>query len=294
VVAGRADYLVSGLPPERLSALEAHHASQLHSEPFPMLRHVALNTRIPPFNSVDARRALNLAVDRTEVARILGGPLRARPACQVLPPGFPGHRPTCPYTLAPNATGSWTAPNVDAARALVGRSGTLATPIVVWTDTRPQIVSVGRYLVRLLGTLAYRARLATVPFDPSYHHMADSRNRVQIAMAAWVADVPASANFFTPLLSCGSFRAASARNTNLSGFCDRRVDALIRRASALEPTDPAAAGRLWPTVDRRVTAQAPWVPLISVRRVSVVSKRLRNYAFHPVLGGFMISQARVR
>jgi peptide/nickel transport system substrate-binding protein len=131
VLAGRADFLVGGGEWAPLAALETHHASQLHSEPAPALRFAFLNTRIAPFESVDARRALNLAVDRAEVARLLGGPLRARPTCQVLPPGFPGYRATCPYTLRPNASGSWAAPDLDAARALVRRSETLATPVVV-------------------------------------------------------------------------------------------------------------------------------------------------------------------
>jgi ABC-type transport system substrate-binding protein len=82
-------------------------------------------------------------------------------------------------------------------------------------------------------------------------------------------------------------------HARVSGFCDPRLDALIRRASTLEASDPAAAWHLWSAIDRRVTAQSPWIPLISVRWLDVVSKRLRNYAFHPVLGGFMISQARV-
>ena len=102
----------------------------------------------------------------------------------------------------------------------------------------------------------------------------------------------APANFFTVLLGCSGFRAASPENSNLSAFCDPRLDALMRRASNLEPTDPAAAWRLWAAIDRRVTAQAPWIPLITVRWVDVVSKRLRNYTFHPVFG-FMISQARL-
>jgi ABC-type transport system substrate-binding protein/DNA-binding SARP family transcriptional activator/DNA-binding beta-propeller fold protein YncE len=294
VVAGRADYFVTGAPLRGLLGLETHHASQLHSEPVPWIRYVFLNTRVPPFDSLDTRRALNLAVDRAHIARLLGGPLRARPSCQVLPPGFPGYRPTCQYTLQPNASGSWTAPNLDAARAFVRRSGTLATPIVVWADSRPEIRAVGRYLVGLLRTLGYRARLETLRGVTRYYqYVADSRNRVQLGTSLWIPDVPAAPAAFFNLLSCSSFRASSRENNNLSGFCDPRVDALMRRAASLEATDPAAAWQLWATVDRRVTAQAPWIPLINVRWVTVISERLRNYVPHPVLGDFLISQARV-
>ena len=46
---------------------------QSANEPFPKLVYAFLNTRVPPFGSVDVRRALNLAVDRRVIARLAGG-----------------------------------------------------------------------------------------------------------------------------------------------------------------------------------------------------------------------------
>jgi peptide/nickel transport system substrate-binding protein len=106
--------------------------------------------------------------------------------------------------------------------------------------------------------------------------------------------VLATENFFAPLLTCHAFRAGSSNNGNFSGFCDRRLDALVRHAAALEATDQVTAGRLWAAADRLVVGQAPWVPLVTVRQVTLVSKRVRNSISHPVWGGFVIDQARVR
>ena len=294
VLAGRADLAVTAAEWRPLGALETHHAGQLQSEPVPWIRFAFLNTRIAPFDSLDARRALNLAVDRREIARLLGGPLRARPTCQLLPPGSPGYRPVCPYTLRPNPTGSWTAPDLELARRLVRRSATAASPVVVWADTRSRIRDVGAYLVRVLRKLGYRASLAArLDQERYYAYVADSRHRVQIGLSAWVPDVPAAQDFFR-LLSCDSFRAASSANANFSGFCDRRLDSIVRRASSVEATDQAAAGRLWSAADRRAVEQAPLVPLIAVRNVELVSERLRDYEYQPVLGGLMPSRARVK
>jgi len=200
----------------------------------------------------------------------------------------------CPYTLGPNATGSWTAPDLELARRLVRRSGTAATPVVVWADTRPRIRDVGAYLVRVLRTLGYRASLAArLDQERYYAYVADSRNRVQVGLSAWAPDVPAARDFFR-LLSCDSFRPASSASENFSGFCDRRLDSLVRRASSLEATDQAAAGRLWSAADRRTVEQAPLVPLIAIRNVDLVSERLRDYEYQPVLGGLMPSRARVK
>ena len=45
-----------------------------------------LNTRVWPFNVLAARQALNYAIDRATLIRLIGGPLMAQPTCQILPP----------------------------------------------------------------------------------------------------------------------------------------------------------------------------------------------------------------
>ena len=66
VVDGKADvvWLAEPLTPKQVSRLEIQYASQLHSDPSPNIQALFLNTRVPPFNRLDARRAINFAVDR--------------------------------------------------------------------------------------------------------------------------------------------------------------------------------------------------------------------------------------
>jgi ABC-type transport system substrate-binding protein len=84
-----------------------------------------LNTRVPPFDHSDARRAVSLAVDRQAAVAAAGGAHAARPACHILPPGSPGYRPDCPSA----------GPDLAAARRLVARSGTRGARVVLWTGT---------------------------------------------------------------------------------------------------------------------------------------------------------------
>jgi YVTN family beta-propeller protein len=138
VIRGHADAFStaqSETPPSavRMVALTTRHASQVHMNPQSATIALFLNTRLAPFDRLDVRRALNYAVDRAAAIEALGGPGVAQSTCQVLPPHFPGYRPYCPYSADPSAKGSWTAPDLAKARALVARSGTRGMRITFWS-----------------------------------------------------------------------------------------------------------------------------------------------------------------
>ena len=81
-------------------ALRAVPGAGLHLS-VPCTFFAVLDTRVPPFDDVDVRRAMNLALDRDRIVQIFGGEAAARATCQQLPPNFPGYEPYCPYTSEP-------------------------------------------------------------------------------------------------------------------------------------------------------------------------------------------------
>lgn len=97
-----------------------------------------------------ARRAVNYAVDRDRLIRLIGGPQVGQPTCQILPPGMPGYQPYCPYTLNPGPAGAWTAPQLARAEQLISASGTRGARVTVVTGafgTQIPDQTTGRYLV---------------------------------------------------------------------------------------------------------------------------------------------------
>jgi peptide/nickel transport system substrate-binding protein len=84
-----------------------------------------------------------------------------------------------------------------------------------------------------------------------------------------------------PVLSCRSFHGDPTDTLNLAGYCDPRADKLARRAQAAQLTNPATARRLWAQVDRIVTNQAPWVPILNEALAGFVSARVGNYQQSP-------------
>jgi YVTN family beta-propeller protein len=294
---GDADFGAFGaFPGELLKDLLTKYGGRLHDETAPVTFWVFLNARVPPFDDVRVRRALNFAIDRGEIVALAGGAPFAAPTCQILPPVFPGYRPYCPYTLGPNAAGTWIDPNLAQAKALVAASGTrgMRVEYVVPGCCNPLTAKTARYFVRLLRELGYRSSLRIIPdFSDYLGYVADSRHEAQIGHAGWIGEKLAPSEFLQRLFSCASFLPHDPANLNASEFCDREIDAAMNRAGAEQTTDPARANELWAEIDHALVHRAVVVPTISPRYPVFVSNRVGNYQSHP-LWGTLLDQLWVR
>jgi len=276
IEAGHADWTEDFIPPSLLPQLRTHYAAQLHAYAIPTTDFFFLNTHIRPFDDIRVRRALNLAVDRREIARLYGGPDFATPTCQVLPPGVAGYHRYCPYTRDPNTAGTWNGPDLVRARRLVAASGTRGTTITVWGWTDDPTISppVVRYTAGVLRRLGYRARIRLVPHSFFDHQGRSLFPSVQLAPYAW-GDT--SYGYFATWFACEG-------SANHGWFCDRRIDRRNHRALSLAGTDPRGATSIWTGLDRELVDRAVCVPMINEGGLWLVSARVRNYQSHPYWG----------
>jgi YVTN family beta-propeller protein len=266
VIEGKADVIVHDVPASRVQALLARYPRRLHLVPQRATTYVFLNTRRAPFNDVRVRRALNYAVDRKKMADLHGGSAVAQLTCQIVAPTVPGYRRFCPYTVDPDSSGDWKAPDLAKARELVAVSGTKGERIVVWTF--PYFGKEGRYLVSLLRGLGYRPRLREFRDLGAYFNTLDRTPSVQAGFAGWFGYLLA-ADIFSAL-GCGSV-------SNPTHFCDRRLDAQVKRLAAEQARNPSAGATLAARIDRELVAKAPWVPLFTPQSADFVSARVGNY-----------------
>jgi len=274
---GSRDYAFDSVPPELEHEVETQYASLVHANPREATTYLFLNTKVPPFDDVRVRRAVNYAADRAAGVRVSTRGPGGAPTCQILPPDFPGFRPYCPYTLHPSAGGKWMAPDLVRARRLVAASGTEGQTVTLWVPDNHR--GEGPFAAGLLRSLGYRARIKRVS-DPVYYGPGgplDPRRRVQAGPYSWFADFPAASNYITTFFAC---RAPS----NFSEFCHRQIDTDIQRALKLQTTDPYLANQLWARLDREIVDEAPVVPLYTLRKVDIVSRRVGNYQYNPQWG----------
>jgi len=274
---GQADWTYEAIPPDRLGEIGRRYAGQVHVNRLTAIWYLAMNTRIAPFDNLKARRAVNLALDRRAAVGILGGPRLARPSCQVLPVGFPGHRAYCPYTKHPGAR--WSAPDVATAKRLVRESGTTGARVVVLTADDDVDRTLSEYVQSVLSSLGYRASVRKVSPNVFSTYPHNTKNRVQISVQGWYPDYPAASNFLRVLFGCDSFQPASDSNPNIAGFCRRGIDARMRSALKLALTNETAANAAWAKIDRMVTDAAPLATLFDLNQLDFVSKRVGNFRF---------------
>src|SRR5262249_22782723 len=198
------------------SALRMGDSSRLYETPTLQPVGVWFNTRLRPFDDVRVRQAVNYAVDRNHLVDLAGGPTAAQVGCQMLPPNVDGYRPFCPFTLHPDAAGTYNGPDLARARRLVAASGTEGEPVTVWFYDIPSGRRNSAYLVSVLRSLGYRARSELIPqTGPTW------RPTRQIGVGGIGSFYPSADAAISPTFTCGSYTRDPGVNPNFAELCNR-------------------------------------------------------------------------
>ena len=273
---GQADFMFNDLPADRLGEVGSKFASQVHISPQLAIFYVAMNVNLAPFDNPKVRQAVNFAIDRRAIVNLHGGPRLGSATCQILPPNFPGYEPYCPWTKNPGKT--WTAPDMGRAKQLMQESGIApGQSVTLISDDVTVNREIATYLQSVLRDLGFNASIKTLSHNIQFVYIQNTNNKVQISLTDWFQDYPAPSDFLYVLLGCDSFHPGSDASINISGFCDKNIDAQMHQALSTAVTDQAAANKMWAKVDQELTDTAALAPLFNPKHADFVSKRLGNY-----------------
>ncbi|MGR9229528.1 ABC transporter substrate-binding protein [Rhizobium leguminosarum] len=261
---GEVDIAGDGIPPAKFLEIKNSadgaqmivDGEQLHTG------YLTLNTKVKPFDNVKVRQALNMAINKDRITRILNG--RATPANQPLPPLMPG------YDKA--FTGY--AYDVAKAKALLAEAGYPdGFETVLYstnTDPQPRIAQAIQQDLAAVGVKAEVRALAQANVISAGGTEGEAP-MIWSGGMAWIADFPDPSNFYGPILGCAG---AVPGGWNWSWYCNADLDK--RAVAADSMSDPAKAAErtaAWGKVFTDIMADAPWIPVINERRV--VAKSLR-------------------
>ncbi len=275
---GEADWMFDEPPADRLAEIGTKNKDQVFVTPLTAWWYLPMNTRLAPFDNVKARQAVSYALDRKALVNLFGGPVLAQPICQVLPPGFPGHIPYCPYTKDPGE--KWSAPDMEKAKQLVEESGTKGQKVQLIVEDKAVPKAIGTYLQTVLTDLGYVAEVKPISTNIQFTYIQNTNNKVQMSVTQWYQDYPAASDFLNILFGCASFTEGSDSSINIAGFCDKDIQAKMDAALALGVTDADAANKMWAEIDKAVTDQAPAAALFTPKHLDFISKRVGNFQFN--------------
>ncbi|MCF7726716.1 ABC transporter substrate-binding protein [Sulfitobacter sp. M22] len=262
---GEVDVPGDGIPPAKFQevmgdpeqAARVIEGGQLHTG------YITLNVKMAPFDNVDVRKAVNMAINKERITQVING--RAVPATQPLPPSMPGY--TEGYEGYPY--------DPEAAKALLAEAGFsdgFETELFVMnTDPNPRIAQAIQQDLSKIGVKATIQSLAQASVIAAGGE-ADQAPMIWSGGMAWIADFPDASNFYGPILGCDG---AVQGGWNWSWYCNADADAMAVKADSM--TDPAMVDerlKMWSDVYMAVMEDAPWVPVFNEQRYTMKSERM--------------------
>jgi ABC-type transport system substrate-binding protein len=236
----------------------------------------AMNTRLPPFDDVEIRRAVAAAIDRDHY-RLLQPGLMA-PLSQALPPGLTGYDPAFegqrhdepaalehmreagfPYDPA-TGKGGWP----EAVDYLLYDQG-----VVVYT---------AQLLQQDLARIGIRLRLEQVSYS-AFLTMATDPARPGMSFASWMVDYADPSSIFDPLFASP---APGGATNSASFYANPRLDAIL--AVARRAPDAGERARLYREANTIVCDDAPWAFTFVRHFYDIYEPYVHGLGPSPVLG----------
>jgi oligopeptide transport system substrate-binding protein len=250
-------------PSARLKSLRTKLGSAVHVAPYRGAYYFAFNTRVPPFNDVRVRRALNLATDRKWIA----GPMMdigTLPAWGVVPPGTQGLAAFQPDWAA------WSRERrmAEAARLLASAGYGLTHPlkfdIRFNSDTDHRRVSVA--LAAMWRPLGVEAGLFNS--EAALHFASLKRADFALGRSGWIGDISVPENFLGVHRSDGG-------PINYSGYTNPSFDNAL--AAAEEEPNPQRRALAMRHAEAILMADAPVLPIYFYVSRGLVSPRVGGW-----------------
>jgi peptide/nickel transport system substrate-binding protein len=258
VVQGKDDWMgYYQIPSKRLPDIEQKYEERLRTLMPPNLMYFFMNTRVPPFNSLKVRQAVNYAISRRWLKHLAGG--LAHTTENILPPPYAAFRS---HTLYRH--------DLRKATRLVRESGYSGKRVFVWNHDVPADRPYTEYLVSVLNRIGFDATEKVVTAGSYWTTIGDEKTRAQIGFADFVQDYPHPLDWFGLL---DGHRIAPTHNSNYAnfdvGWVNRAIEALTR-----EPKLTAKVDSVWAALDKKVMRLAPWAPFLNQEETDFFSGRV--------------------
>ncbi|MFK0220194.1 ABC transporter substrate-binding protein [Streptomyces vinaceus] len=246
------------------------------------LQYITVQTAVPPFDNLHARRAVFYAADKAALLDARGGDgVGGSLATGLIPPNLPAHSGQDRYPSGPRLTG-----DLDAARAELAAAG-LPDGFETVIATQPgKFELVARTLATGLARVGIRARVEVLDTASYYRTGLGSPQTVRrlglgLGVTDWGADYPTEYGFLAPLVDGRQIKHGGG-NFNFAELDDPQVRTLIDEACTT--TGAAARRAVWRRIEKAVMDRAVMLPMAHDRTLHYRHPDLTNVYVHPAFG----------
>ncbi len=234
-----------------------------------------MNTRVPPFDRVEVRRAVAAAIDRAHYRTLK--PAYMTVLSQLLPPGAPGYDPGVPgqrydYAAALEHMRKAGYPYDPA----TGRGG-WPEPVVYPLFDGGTLVYTAQLLQQDLAKIGLRLVLRMMSW-PAFLATQQRPGGAAISQAGWEMDYPDPSSYFDPLFATSSIGVESSNNASF--YSNPTFDDLIARAHREVDANRRAA--LYREASAILSDDAPWAFVYAYHEYYLRQPYVREFALHPV------------
>ena len=259
--------------PADLPALKADSKLQVLQQPGFNLGYIAYNTRHAPFDRLEVRQALDMAVNKQAIIQAVyqdAGQL----AVNAMPPtqwSYDNSLKDAPY-------------NPEKARQLLRQAGVApGTEVTLWAmpvqrPYNPNAKLMAEMLQADWNKLGLKVRIVSYEWGEYIKRMKNGEH--DIALIGWTGDNGDPDNWLGTLYSC-----AAIGSNNYSQWCDPQYDSLVMQAKRV--SDPVQRSALYQQAQQRLKQQVPITPVAHSTVNQPLSVKVSQFKVSPL--GAMIS-----
>jgi ABC-type transport system substrate-binding protein len=235
----------------------------------------SMNTRIPPFDNIEVRRAVAAAIDREHYKAIKPGYITV--LTQLVPPGVPGYDPEVEgqrydYRAALDHMRKAGYP-YDPSTGLGGWPEAIVYPVY----DQGLLVYTAQILQQDLAKIGLRIELKLVSW-PAFLALQQRPGGAAMSQANWEMDYPDPSSLFDPLFTTESIGSESSFNTAF--YTNPRFDDLVARARREGNPDQRRA--LYRQANDILCDEAPWAFAFAYHFYDVRQPYVRGFKPHAV------------
>jgi peptide/nickel transport system substrate-binding protein/dipeptide transport system substrate-binding protein len=248
-----------------VTALTGH--PQIHIEKIQALNisYLAFNMKKPPTDSREVRQALDIAIDRNALFKVLFPRGDAMQAVSAFPPAVPGYDRSLKNEYDP-----------ERARRLLAAAGhpagfeidLWALPIARPTNPNGQLMA--QMIQADWARIGVKARILTYEWGEYLKRANQGEHHVY--MSGWSSDVAAADEFLSPNLSCAASRGGIK-------FCNAEFDALLQAARSEVDTSKRLA--MFERAQQIFKRERPWITMAHSSVYIPMRKDVQGFVMAP-------------